>query len=241
MSEMPAGSSLTPQLRLFHRLPPSRADVDVHAISVPAREYTGDFYFAHRQGATLWLVLGDVAGKGLNAAVVMAMIQEELEHRIIACASTECDPSVTMSRLHAFLRPVLPRNKFATVVIAQLHDSGRLRVTNAGHCPPLIARRDGSIEEVGSTGPVAGLLPDARWSSTTLQLARGEALLLYSDGVTEAQKGADVFGMARLRRHFAEAAVNGSARAIASSVAAAVHEFASGPSHDDLTLFVAKR
>jgi len=228
-------------MRLFRRTPKSPADVDVHAISIPAREYTGDFYFAHRHETTLWLVTGDVSGKGINAAVIMAMIQEELEHRITSCASTECDPSATMAPLHAFLRPLLPGNRFATVVIAQLHDDGRLRVANAGHCPPLIARRDGSVEEIGSTGPVAGLLPHSHWTSRTTRLERGESLLLYTDGVTEAQEGDREFGMERLKGSFARAAAARGAREIATSIATAVREFASGPSHDDMTLFVAKR
>src|SRR4051794_5608558 len=73
---------------------------EAYAYSKPARTYTGDFYLTHQDSDRLWFVLGDVAGKGINAAVIMAMIQEELEHRIASCATTKCDPSVTLSRLH---------------------------------------------------------------------------------------------------------------------------------------------
>ena len=65
----------------------------IEAISRPARTFTGDFYFTHRAADRLWLAHGDVAGKGLPAAIVMAMIQEELEERVVACAETACDPS----------------------------------------------------------------------------------------------------------------------------------------------------
>src|SRR5437762_1334451 len=83
------------------------ATPDVFAFSRAARTFTGDFYFTHREHDLLWFTLGDVSGKGLPAAVVMAMIQEELEHRIISCAATRCDPSTTMLRLHTFLRPLM--------------------------------------------------------------------------------------------------------------------------------------
>ena len=82
---------------------------EVHAIPRPARTFTGDFWFTHRANDRLWFAIGDVAGKGLPAALVMAMIQEELEHRIASCARTMCDPEATVQRLHAFLRPLLPR------------------------------------------------------------------------------------------------------------------------------------
>lgn len=160
--------------------------IDVKTVSRAARTFTGDFYFTHRQGDRLWIALGDVAGKGLPAAIVMAMIQEELEQRIASCASTECDPARTTQRLHEFLAPLLPRNRFATAVIGWLRDDGTLTLVNAGHPPPLIVRRDGEIEEVGSTGPIIGVLPKSAWSTTTRCLEKGDALVLYSDGVSEA-------------------------------------------------------
>src|SRR5215472_14809042 len=91
-------------------------DFDVHAISIPARTFTGDFWLTHRAADRLWFAVGDVAGKGLPAALVMAMIQEELERQVL------CDPAATMRRLDRFLRPLLPQNKFATVVIGCLCD-----------------------------------------------------------------------------------------------------------------------
>ena len=236
MQEVSPGRGLR-QIALFKPASPSPASVDVHAVSVPARGFTGDFFFSRRQGDTLWIALGDVAGKGLNAAVVMAMIQEELEHRITSCSRNECDPTATMIRLDAFLRPILPSNRFASAIIAQLHDSGRLRLVNAGHPPALIARRDGVIHEIGSTGPVAGLVPNARWTSATLQLATGDTLLLYSDGVIEALDGGSELGVDGLRSAFARSASRPSARSVARAL---LHEIESHEKHDVLTLFVAR-
>jgi phosphoserine phosphatase RsbU/P len=172
---------------------------DVRAISRPARTFTGDFYYTHRNEDRLWLALGDVAGKGLPAAIVMAMIQEELEQRIDSCAMAECDPSQTLLRLHEFLAPLLPRNRFATAVIGWLNDDGKLTIANAGHCPPLIVRRNGTIEEIGSTGPLLGVLPNARWCSRVVQLEEGDALVLYSDGVSEAIVDGEELGVHGLR------------------------------------------
>ncbi len=191
MSEMPAlrGLGVTPVA------PP----VFIEAISRPARTFTGDFYFTHRAADRLWFAQGDVAGKGLPAAVVMAMIQEELEERIVRCARTACDPASTSQRIDEFLRPLLPSNRFATAVIGHLRDDGQLTIANAGHCPPLVLRNDGRIDAIDSTGPVLGILPNARWHSVTTHLDFGESLVLYSDGLVEAQIDGDELGVEGLR------------------------------------------
>ena len=225
-----------------NRQPATGNGFDVHAISVPARTFTGDFWFTHRTGDRLWFAIGDVAGKGLPAALVMAMIQEELEHRIASYARTSCDPTVTMERLHAFLRPLLPRNRFATMVIGWLRDDGTLRIVNAGHCPPLIIRAGGRLDPIPSTGPIVGVLESPQWQSATLTLAAGEHLLLYTDGVTEATPADsdDEFG-----RHGIERALrtskNDSARMIAANVFEAVERHAGGMRSDDLTLMAVSR
>ncbi|HYC59169.1 MAG TPA: PP2C family protein-serine/threonine phosphatase [Thermoanaerobaculia bacterium] len=186
MSALPAVRSLTP--------------ARIEAVSRPARTFTGDFYVTHRAEDRLWIAHGDVAGKGLPAAVVMAMIQEELEERIIACAETACDPSRTMQRLHEFLLPLMPKNRFATAVVAHLRDDGRLTIANGGHCPPLVVRRDGTIEEIASTGPLLGILLKASWRSYETHLEPGESLVLYSDGVTESTRDGAELGVCGLRR-----------------------------------------
>lgn len=176
------------------------AGLTIEAVSRPARTFTGDFYFTHRAADRLWLAHGDVAGKGLPAAIVMAMIQEELEERVLACAETACDPARTMQRLHDFLLPLMPRNRFATAVVAHLHDDGTLTIANGGHCPPLIVRRNGTIEEVASTGPLLGILKKASWQSYSTRLEDGETLILYSDGVTESTRDGVELGVCGLRQ-----------------------------------------
>lgn len=209
----------------------------VHAISLPARTFTGDFWFTHRASDRLWFALGDVVGKGLPAAVVMAMIQEELEHRIASCAKAGCDPATTMQRLHSFLKPLLPSNRFATAVIGWLRDDGSLTIVNAGHCPPMIVRADGSIEEIDSTGPVVGIISNSRWSSTTVTLDRGEFVVLYSDGVIESPSiDGDDFGIDGILRALPDST---SPCAVAAAIVEAATQHARGiAQYDDLTVMV---
>jgi serine phosphatase RsbU (regulator of sigma subunit) len=214
-----------PALQAVRSLTPT-----IEAISRPARTFTGDFYFTHRADDRLWLAHGDVAGKGLPAAIVMAMIQEELEERVIACAETACDPSRTLQKLHDFLLPLMPRNRFATAVVAHLHDNGTLTVANGGHCPPLIVRNDGSIEQIPSTGPLLGILPKASWRSFTTYLERGETLILYSDGVTESTIDCEELGVQGLR------AVVGRVGASADAILREI-----GMTSDDVTLVTVRR
>lgn len=205
-------------------------DFDVHAISIPARTFTGDFWLTHRAADRLWFAVGDVAGKGLPAALVMAMIQEELERQVL------CDPAATMRRLDRFLRPLLPRNKFATVVIGALCDDGTLQLVNAGHCPPLIARASGAVEQVDSTGPVVGILPLARWRSAVYTLDPGDTLVIYTDGVTEAASPTgEEFGVARVARAIA----GRTAREVTESIVRAVERH--GAREDDLTVVAITR
>jgi len=217
------------------------AEPDVHAVSIPARTFTGDFWFTRRTDDRLWFALGDVAGKGLPAALVMAMIQEELEQRVNSCARAGCNPATTMQRLHDFLRPLLPRNRFATAAIGWLRDDGLLTLVNGGHCPPLVLRADGRIEAIDSTGPVVGVLEKSRWTAVTLTLGEGDKLLLYSDGVVEAASAdGEEFGQDGLERALPRTPA--SARGVASAVVDAVRRHAASNAHqDDLTVLVIGR
>lgn len=214
---------------------------DVHALSIPAGTFTGDFFFIERQPTELWLALGDIAGKGLHAAVFMAMVQEELEKRISSCSLTGCDPASTMTRLHDVLRPLFPYNRFATAVIARVATDGTMQIANAGHCPPLILRADGTIEEIGSTGPPVGILPVARWCSTRTRLGKGDTLLLYSDGLIESQsESCQEFTLGKVRDLLTNRP-HPSARALTQYLRDAVHEHSLGKRDDDLTLLAVKR
>ena len=222
---------------------PSRS-LDLHAFSRPARTFTGDFYFTQYRHDGLWVVLGDVAGKGLPAAVTMAMIQEELEHRLARWVATRRDPSEVMLRLHAFLTPLLPANRFATAVVGHLQDDGVFTLANAGHCSPLIARRNGTVEPFPSTGPVVGVLDNPRWTSMATLLDRDEILLLYSDGLIETKsRNGEEFGLAPLTAALSDAAASKarSARSVVEGILGKFDQHAAGARDDDLTMVVVNR
>ena len=222
--------------------PPSRRrGWDVHAFSRPARTFTGDFYLTRRAGRGLWLALGDVAGKGLPAAVFMAMIQEKLEESLAGCAARSLRPAQALRRLNEFLLPQLPTNRFATAVVARLSGDGTLEIANAGHCAPLVRRREGSLQPIGPTGPVLGILADSRWASVTTRLRPAETLLLYSDGLAEAPSArAGEFGVGRIRSILAGATA-AEAREISGRIVGAADQHSGGIRHDDLTVVVARR
>ena len=243
MPEMSTSRGVIVQMPLFQAPRPVEVrKPEVHAISVPARAFTGDFYFIHRADDRVWFALGDVAGKGLPAALVMAMIQEELEHRIASCARSACDPSVTMTRLHAFLKPLIAINKFATVVIGTLHDDGTLQVSNAGHCPPVIVRAGGEIESIDSTGPVVGVLPASQWTTFETVLDRGESIVLYSDGVSEAESAdGEDFGVRGLAAALKALCTEHTPKALAEHLHRAVNAHSGGARKDDLTILAITR
>lgn len=226
-----------PAMRSGLKLAPPAPRIEVDAVSRPARMFTGDFYFTHRHGARLWFAHGDVAGKGASAAVVMAMIQEELERRIASCAEASCDPSRTIARLHDFLLPIIPGNRFATAVIGHLGDDGTLAITNGGHCPPLIARADGRVEEIASTGPLLGILKEPSWRSRTEHLEAGDALVLYSDGVIEATRDERELGVSGLKEIVSSIRLCG--REL--TTAAILERLESYRHDDDVTVVVVRR
>ncbi|MCS0603046.1 serine/threonine-protein phosphatase [Streptomyces sp. LP11] len=170
----------------------------------------GDFYDVH-PGAdpsqeTL-VVLGDVAGKGLDAAVLTGKIRNTL-HALLPLAGNH-------QRVLDLLNGALltsRHTRFATLVLASVRRRGgqvRLRLTSAGHLPPLITRADGTVEEVATQGTLVGALPTVKARTVETVLSPGETCLLYTDGITEARGGPlgdELFGEHRLRRAFGESA-----------------------------------
>lgn len=212
-------------------VPPPRYAVD--AISRPLTEFSGDFYFYLHVGDDLWFALGDFAGHGLQPAIYSAMIQEALPPAIRACEHV--DPAEVMAVLHATVRPEFPFNRFASLVIGRLRPDGSLQLVNAGHCRPMLRRRDGMIEEIDSHGPVLGLLLHASWSQTTLTLAAGDAIVLHSDGLLEAtnRRGVEV-GSDKIRDWIR----SGQAATMCSDLLTRFDTFTDGCQSDDVTLMV---
>lgn len=200
----------------------------------------GDFYDVHpREDGSAAFVLGDVAGNGLEAAVHSSRVRQSLHTLLVV----EQRPAQLLYLLNAALRAAGSR-LFTTLVVGTMMpvQAGGLRLTLAagGHPAPLVLRADGRVDEVAVHGGIVGVLPEVRFNQTTVTLAPGETLLLYSDGLTEARKHDDrqeLFGDARLRAALADCA-GLSADAVSDHLRRVVFDWLGSAEHDDLTLLV---
>ncbi|ROS37972.1 PP2C family protein-serine/threonine phosphatase [Amycolatopsis thermoflava] len=197
----------------------------------------GDFYDVHPlgEGESLAL-LGDVCGKGLEAAVLTGKIRNTL-HALLPMA----DDHGRMLRLLNSSLLSSHHTRFATLALVSACRHGqevRLRVTSAGHLPPLVVRADGTVEEVVCRGSLIGVLPEIEVSGQDIVLAPGETCLLYTDGITEARGGplgGEMFGEARLRRALGECA-GMPAEAVVERVQMLASEWVGAGLHDDMAL-----
>ncbi|MYX94381.1 SpoIIE family protein phosphatase [Streptomyces sp. SID486] len=229
---------------LMRELLPPRLE-SVHGVEYagayrPARDNErigGDFYDVHPgSGPTeeTLVVLGDVAGKGLDAAVLTGKIRNTL-HALLPLAA---DHERTLTLLNSALLSS-HHTRFATLVLASVRRRAskvELRLTSAGHLAPLIVRADGSVEETATRGSLIGALPKVTSVSAHVTLRPGETCLLYTDGVTEARGGPlgdELFGDHRLKRVLAECA-GLPAEAIVERIQMLTAQWVGPGSHDDV-------
>jgi serine phosphatase RsbU (regulator of sigma subunit) len=181
-------------------------------------------------------VIGDAEGKGASAASVTGLAR----HTIHAVAQLTGDALTAVRQLDRRLRGG-PESDLCSVALVQLRGPVAY-VLSAGHPPPLLVTADG-VEEVDVTGPLPGALPDpSEWPTRRVVLAPGEALVLYTDGVTDAVgPGDDRFGQARLLATL-EGSAGAGAQEITDRIRAALRAFAEGrPQRDDVACLVLRR
>ncbi|MFC4031106.1 PP2C family protein-serine/threonine phosphatase [Streptomyces polygonati] len=175
-----------------------------YAAARPGERVGGDFYDLHPgagPGAETLVVLGDVCGKGLDAAVLTGKIRNTL-HALLPLAG---DHQRVLSLLNGALLSS-HHTRFATLLLASTSRHGpdvRLRLTSAGHPAPLVVRTDGRVEAVPTRGTLVGAMPTVAARTETVTLAPGETCVLFTDGITEARGGpggGEFFGETRLRR-----------------------------------------
>ena len=197
----------------------------------------GDFYDFHPGAETsqeTLVVLGDVAGKGLDAAVLTGKIRNTL-HALLPLAGNHDE---VLKLLNGALLTT-QHTRFATLVLASVRrrdDQVHVRLTSAGHLPPLIVRRNGSVEEVPTRGTLVGALPEISSVGAEAVLGPGETCLLYTDGITEARGGPlgdEMFGERRLRRTLAECA-GLPAEAVVERVQMLAAQWIGAGRHDDM-------
>jgi len=165
---------------------PRPAPFPVQAVNLPARSVSGDFFdFLELPDGEIAFCLGDVSGKGMNAALLGARTAS-----LYRCLAREVPgPGALLARLDAELAETVTRGMFVTLAAGSLEPrSGRVRLANAGHEPPLLRAADGSVASFPAESPPLGVLGDADFPESVLELAGG-ALYVFSDGLTEACAG----------------------------------------------------
>jgi sigma-B regulation protein RsbU (phosphoserine phosphatase) len=228
------------QARLLPAAPPRVPGLDVAGLSESAREVGGDYYdHLELGGGRLLLVIADVSGKGVPAALLMSGFRAALMSQDLA----RSEPEAIAGRVNEFLNQSVEPGKFVTAFIGVLDAaSGRLAYVNAGHNPPVVVRAGGEVELLETGGVILGIMPGARYASGEATLAQGDLVALYTDGVTE---GADatnaMWGEERLTA-LLRSATTAVASDIASRIVRAVRAFEGerGPA-DDITVLVARR
>lgn len=228
------------QAKLMPSSLPTAAGWSLAAWWSAAREVAGDFYDATRHGDGVAVTVGDVADKGMAAALFMALTRSVLR----ASGGDGRGSAEVVERANALLCADASDGMFVTLVYAQLRPDGTVRYANAGHNPPLLQRADGQLERLGRTGMLVGWDEHARFGEASATLAPGDALLLYSDGVTEARDahGAE-YGEARLEALLRDQVAAGAeAAAIVAALRSDLAAFVGDAEpFDDATLLVAVR
>ena len=219
-------------------LPSSMPDIDRCEMAAswrPASAFGGDCYdalpFSNARAA---ISIGDVAGKGLPAALLMSNLQASVR----AFATNDAPPSVVVERANRALCRHTPLDRFVTFFYGVLDTDGRtLEYTNAGHNFPILVHADGSVERLGTGGLVLGVAADARYAQDSVTLRSGDRLVLFTDGITEAERrdGID-FGDDRLVETV-RALRGESPWRMVDAIVNRVCEFTGGVFLDDATLF----
>jgi serine phosphatase RsbU (regulator of sigma subunit)/pSer/pThr/pTyr-binding forkhead associated (FHA) protein len=204
--------------------------------SVSSHQVGGDYFDVTQVNPQCWsAVVADVSGKGVASALLASLLQGAL-------IATTGDPQGLprrMARLNRFLLDRTSGEKYATVFCAVLNSTGLLSYVNAAHCPPMIVRAAGDTETLEATGAPVGLLDGTEFALGECRLSSGDKVVVYSDGVTEAQNSAGAFFGRKRLRQIVTANAGGSCRDVHDAIQEAVGVFTeNAPQSDDLTLLV---
>jgi phosphoserine phosphatase RsbU/P len=227
------------QARLFPQCLPPLRTLEYAGACIQAREVGGDYYdFLHLGEGRLGLVLGDIAGKGIAAALLMANLQANLRSQ---CAIALNEPQRFLRSVNQLFYENTADNAYATLFFSEYDDrTQRLRYINCGHLPALLLRRDGAVVRLDSTCTVLGLFNEWDCSVRECPLNAGDTLAIYTDGITEACNPAlEEFGEERLLQALRQRP-DLSARQALAGVVEEVRRFSPGEQHDDVTLIVAR-
>jgi sigma-B regulation protein RsbU (phosphoserine phosphatase) len=226
------------QSRLFPQVKPALRTLEFAGGCRQARAVGGDYFdFLERSPGRVGLVLADVSGKGISAALLMATLQASLRSQHLALP----DPAELLRAVNRLFYPSAAPNRFATLFFGDYDDATRrLRYVNCGHNAPALLRAGGGVERLDATATVLGLFEELTCDVAEVAVEPGDVLLVFSDGASEAFSDAgEEFGEGRL----IEAAIAHRHRPLQDmidAVARDVHAFSGRDQEDDLTLLVAR-
>lgn len=206
------------------------------ASSTPSHQVGGDYFDVRALPSGAWsTVVADVSGKGVSSALLASLLQGAF----LLASDDPAEIGRTFATINRFLIDRAKGEKYATVFYSTLSPEGRLQWTNAGHCAPLIVGANGDLRSLETSGFPVGMLEIAEYPVESTNLQRGDKVVIFSDGITEAQDSSgQFFGAARLKRLLKEHAASGGAE-LHDRVIAAVEEHAGGVlMPDDVTLVV---
>jgi len=234
------------QNQLFPKDSPSVRSLELKGVCNPARMVSGDYYdFMPLPGDTLAFAIGDVAGKGISAALLMASIQSTMRTQLNAVNGAgphKFSAAALVATLNRQLYATTSPEKYATFYFALYEENTHaLTYTNAGHLAPILVRA-GNCTMLDSTGTVVGAFPIARYEERTIILEPGDVLLAYTDGIVEPENVyGEMFGEERLKDLAVKYARSDSAELIARTMEAVVQWTGSSELQDDMTMVVARR
>jgi serine phosphatase RsbU (regulator of sigma subunit) len=226
------------QRRLLPQSVPALQTVELAATCIQARSVGGDYYdFLNLDSQHLGLVIADVSGKGLHAALRMANLQAHLRSQ---AAVAPRDPLRVLRQVNRMLCESTDAGHFATLFLGVYSDpSRRLTYINCGHNPPLCLRADGSVTWLHATATVIGAFEEWECALGRMQFGAGDLLVAYSDGITEASDASAPFGEARLVEAV-RGLVHRPPEEIVTGILDLVRDCSGGAQADDLTLLIAR-
>ena len=230
------------QNQLYPRVAPETRSLRLTAVCRPARIVSGDYYDYEIAGDQhVALAIGDVAGKGISAALLMATLQGSLRMQL---GNTSGAASVAgmVSRLNQYLYANTSPEKFSTLCLGLYNETdGSLVYTNAGHPPPALVRA-GAVRRLEVNGTVVGAFPSSQYTESRIALQLGDLLVFFTDGVTEPENAyGEMFGEGRFLDLLARNA-HLSEKEIIHSVIESVREWTGSEElQDDMTLLLARR
>ncbi|MGA2712100.1 MAG: SpoIIE family protein phosphatase [Bryobacteraceae bacterium] len=223
------------QQSLTPRFLPQEGWFVVYGSSESSHQVGGDYYDVVAIGPDTWsLVVADVSGKGVSSALLASFLQGAF-----LGASCTTDIPEVLARINTFLSDRAEHGKYATMFYSKLDSAGRLTYANAGHCAPLLVRTTGQIEKLEATSLPVGLVAGTSFLLEQRDLMPGDRIVLYTDGVTEAQNDSgEFFGRKRLREAVKKA-TGATCAELHAAIQKAVLDFTAGAEQaDDLTLVV---